>query len=101
MLLLGRKQQCFVQGQLYCLLCTLCLMQLSVACNLIPEGVQTLTGRWTISHRCSWMAVYVLCCNARIKSHSNLLTCIRLYSVNCPSVICLPSMLYILYGETP
>src|SRR4051794_9640491 len=46
------------------------------------------------------MAIYVLCCNARIKSHSNLPTSNKLYSVNCPSVICLPSML-IFYGETP
>src|SRR3954447_7370164 len=48
------------------------------------------------------MAIYVFCCNARVSFHS-------VYSkglvqetlfVNCPSVICLPSMLY-LYGETP
>ena len=24
-----------------------------------------ITWRWIISHRCSWMAVYVLCCNAQ------------------------------------
>ena len=80
----------------------LCLMQLSVACNLIPEGVRMLSGRWTISHICSWMAVYVSCCNAQ----SNLVViilyaCICLYSINCHSVICLPSMLFIYYGETP
>src|SRR4051794_31288018 len=46
------------------------------------------------------MAVYVLCCNARIKSHSNLLAFIRLYSVNCPSIICLPIMLYLLWRDT-
>ena len=40
-------------------------MQLSIACNLIPEGVRMLSERWTISHRCSWMAVYVSCCNAQ------------------------------------
>src|SRR3954470_22237525 len=53
------------------------------------------TGWWIISHRCSRMAVYVFCCNFRISFHS-------VYSkdlvqetlfVNCPSVICLPSML--------
>ena len=38
MLLLGRKQQSFVQGQLYCLHYTICSMQLFVACNLIPKG---------------------------------------------------------------
>ena len=74
-------------------------MQLSVACNLILKGVRTLTGRWIISHRRSRMAVYVLWCNAQNKSHSNHLTCIRPYSVNCPSVICLPSMLYILWRD--
>ena len=80
-------------------------MQLSVACNLIPKVVRMLSGRWIISHRCSWMTVYVSCCNAQ----SNLIvvimscTCIVMHSlfVNCPSVICLPSMLFICYGETP
>ena len=57
--------------------------------------------KWIISHRCSWMAVYVFCCNAQSKSHSDLLDISRyLYSINCPTVICLPSMLFI-YGETP
>jgi hypothetical protein len=28
---------------------------------------------WIISHRCSWMAVYIFCCNAQSKSHSDLL----------------------------
>ena len=60
-----------------------------------------LTGRWIISHRCSWMAVYVYCSNAQIKSHSNYLACMSLYSLNCPSVISSPSMLFICYGETP
>ena len=101
LLLLGRKQQCLVWGLLYCLLYTPCLMQLSVACNLILEGVRTLTWRWIISHRRSRMAVYVLWCNGQNKSHSNHFTCIRLYSGNCPSVICLPSMFDIFYGETP
>jgi hypothetical protein len=34
--------------------------------------------RWIISHRCSWMAVYVFCCNAESKSHSDLLDISRL-----------------------
>jgi hypothetical protein len=58
--------------------------------------------KWIISHRCSWMAVYVFCCNAQSKSHSDLLDIPRyLYSINCPTVICLPSMCYLSYGETP
>src|SRR4051812_45112998 len=60
------------------------------------------TGQWIISHRCSRMAIYVFCCNARISFHS-------IYSkglvhetlfVNYTSVICLRNMLY-LYEETP
>ena len=48
------------------------------------------------------MAVYVFCCNAQSKSHSDLLDISRyLYSINCPTVICLPSMCYFIYGETP
>jgi hypothetical protein len=52
--------------------------------------------KWIISHRCSWMAVYVFCCNVQSKSHSDLLNISRyLYSINCPTVICLPSMCYL------
>src|SRR4051812_13372631 len=60
------------------------------------------TGWWIISHRCSQMAVYVFCCNARVSFHS-------VYSkglvqetlfVNCPSVICLPSMLFLCRDTT-
>jgi hypothetical protein len=63
---------------------------------MIPRG-------WIISHRCSWMAVYVSCCNAQSKSHSD------------PLDICTLSLFYQLpncnlftqhviiypYGETP
>jgi hypothetical protein len=58
--------------------------------------------KWIISHRCSWMAVYVSCCNAQSKSHSDTLNISRyLYSINCPTVICLPSMCYfILWSNT-
>jgi hypothetical protein len=57
---------------------------------------------WIISHRCSWMVVYVFCCNAQ----SNLIVILEtdaryLYSINCPTVICLPSMsLFILWRDT-
>jgi hypothetical protein len=58
--------------------------------------------KWIICHRCSWMTVYVSCCNAQSKSHSDLLTYARcLYSINCPTIICLPSMCYfILWRDT-
>src|SRR3954452_15944847 len=41
------------------------------------------------------MAVYVFCCNARICFHSVYSKCLvqETLFVNCPSVICLPSML--------
>src|SRR3954466_13772568 len=60
---------------------TLCLKQLSVACNLILEGVRMITQRWTSSHRCSWMAVYVSCCillYCPIESHGILMSSIAL-----------------------
>jgi hypothetical protein len=61
---------------------------------MIPRG-------WIISHRCSWMAVYVSCCNAQRNLIVILLTYARyLYSINCPTIICLPSMCYLSYGET-
>jgi hypothetical protein len=58
--------------------------------------------KWIISHRCSWMVVYVSCCNAQSKSHSDPPDISRcLYSINCPTVICLPSMCYfILWRDT-
>jgi hypothetical protein len=63
-----------------------------------------ISGGWIISHRCSWITIYVLCCNAQVNLIVILMTCICiaciLYSVNCPSVICLPSMLFI-FMETP
>jgi hypothetical protein len=57
---------------------------------------------WIISHRCSWMAVYVSCYNAQSKSHNDHFDISRyLYSINCPTVICLPSMsLFILWRDT-
>jgi hypothetical protein len=57
---------------------------------------------WIISNRCSWMAVYVSCCNAQSKSYSDPLDISHcLYSINCPTVICLPSMCYfILWRDT-
>jgi hypothetical protein len=57
---------------------------------------------WIISHRCSWMAVYVFCCNAQSKSHSDprdICTLSLFYQL--PNVICLPSMLlFILWRDT-
>jgi hypothetical protein len=60
---------------------------------------------WIISHRCSWIMVYVLCCNAQV----NLIvvfmacTCIVMHSLFCqlPNYnLFTPHVIY-LYGETP
>jgi hypothetical protein len=56
---------------------------------------------WIISHRCSWITIYVLCCNAQVNLIVILMTFVRLlYFINCPTVICLPSMLFILWRDT-
>jgi hypothetical protein len=54
---------------------------------------------WIISHRCSWITVYVLYCNAQVNLIVILMTCTCIacivYYINCSTVICLPSMLFI------
>jgi hypothetical protein len=60
---------------------------------------------WIISRRCSWITVYVLCCNAQV----NLIvifmtyTCIVMHSLFCQLPNCnlfIQHVIY-LYGETP
>jgi hypothetical protein len=60
------------------------------------------SGGWIICHRCSWIMVYVLCCNAQVNLIVILMTFVRyLYSINCPTIICLPNMLlFILWRDT-
>jgi hypothetical protein len=62
---------------------------------MIPRG-------WIISHRCSWMEVYVFVVMPRVNLIVILLTyACCLYSINCPTIICLPSMLlFILWRDT-
>jgi hypothetical protein len=59
--------------------------------------------KWIISHRCSWMAVYVFCGNAQSESHSGLLDISRLslfYQLpNCN--LFTQHVCYLCYGETP
>jgi hypothetical protein len=60
---------------------------------------------WIISHRCSWIMVYVLCCNAQV----NLIvifmtcTCIVMHSLFCQLLNCnlFTQHVIYLYGETP
>jgi hypothetical protein len=59
------------------------------------------SGGWIISHRCSWIMVYVLCCNVQVNLIVILMTFVcLLYSINCSIVVCLPSMLFILWRDT-
>jgi hypothetical protein len=63
------------------------------------------SGGWIISHRCSWITVYVLCCNSQVNLIVILVTCV---CICLPSLFCrLPKcnlftqhVMY-LYGETP
>jgi hypothetical protein len=64
-----------------------------------------ISSRWIISHRCSWITVYVLCCNAQV----NLIvifvtcTCIALHSLfyELPNCNLFTQHVIYLYGETP
>jgi hypothetical protein len=65
-------------------------------------GPRTIPREWIFSHRCSWITVYVFVVMPRVSLIVILVMYVRyLYSINCPTVICLPSMLYLSYGETP
>jgi hypothetical protein len=57
---------------------------------------------WIIRHRCSWIMVYVFIVMPRVNLIVTLVTYVRyLYSINCPTAICLPSMLlFILWRDT-
>jgi hypothetical protein len=59
------------------------------------------SGGWIISHKYNWITVYVLCCNTQVNLIVILMTFVcLLYSINCPTVICLPNMLFILWRDT-
>jgi hypothetical protein len=103
MLQLGRKQHFCVQGHSFCLHYTLCLMQLSVVCNLILEGCSDdipASGLLVID-AVVWRSMYFV-----VMPRVNLIVILvtyacYLYSINCPTVICLPSMLlFILWRDT-
>jgi hypothetical protein len=58
-----------------------------------------ISWRWIISHRCSWITVYISCCNTQMNIIVIFMscTCIVMHSlfVNCPAIICSPIMLFI------
>jgi hypothetical protein len=100
----GRKKHSCVQGHSFCLHYTLCLMQLSVVHNLILMGCSDdipVSGLLVID-AVGWRSMYFVVM-PRVNLIVILVTYARyLYSINCPTVICLPSMLllFILWRDT-
>jgi hypothetical protein len=99
----GRKQHSYVQGHMLCLHYTLCLMQLSVIRNLILMGCSDdiPVGGLLVIDAVGWRSMYFVVM-PRVNLIVILVTYARyLYSINCPTVICLPSMLlFILWRDT-
>jgi hypothetical protein len=100
---LGRKQHSYVPGHMLCLHYTLCLMQLSVVRNLILVGCLDdipMDGLLVID-AIGWRSMYFVVM-PRVNLIVILMTYARyLYSINCPTVICLSSMsLFILWRDT-
>jgi hypothetical protein len=100
---LGRKQHPYLQGHMLCLHYTLCLMQLSIVCNLILMGCSynIPVGGLLVIGAVGWRSMYFV-----VMPRVNLIVILvtyahYLYSINCPTVICLPSLCYLSYGETP
>jgi hypothetical protein len=60
---------------------------------------------WIISHRCSWITVYVLCCNTQVNLIVIFMTCtsIVMHSLFCqlPNYNLFTQHVIYLYGETP
>jgi hypothetical protein len=69
---LGRKTT-FICSRVYVLFTLHTLLNAIICCSQLNTcGVLGLIHhKWIISHRCSWMLVYVFCCNAQSKSHSD------------------------------
>jgi hypothetical protein len=103
LLLLGGKQHSYAQGHMLYLHYTLFLMQLSVIHNLILMGCSDdipVSGLLVID-AVGWQSMYFV-----VMPRVNLIVIPSsyaryLYSINCPTVICLPSMYYfILWRDT-
>jgi hypothetical protein len=86
-----------------CLHYTICLMQLSVVCNLILMGCSDdipVSGLLVID-AVGWQSMYFVIM-PRVNCIVIFLTYhVYLYSINFPTAICLPSMCNLSYGETP
>jgi hypothetical protein len=63
------------------------------------------SGGWIISHRWSWITVYVLCCNVQVNIIVIFMTCICIdvHSLFCqfPNYNLFTQHVIYLYGETP
>jgi hypothetical protein len=100
---LGRKQHSYAQGHILCLHYTLCLMHLSVVRNLILVEFSDsfATSGLLVIDVVGWRSMYLV-----VMPRVNLIVILStyarcLYSINCPTVICLPSMCYfILWRDT-
>jgi hypothetical protein len=100
---LGRKQHSCVQGHLFCLHYALSLMRLSVVRNLILKGSSDdiPASGFLVIDTVGLRSMYFIVM-PRVSLIVILVMYVRyLYSINCPTVICLPIMLYLSYGETP
>jgi hypothetical protein len=78
-------------------------MRLSVVCNLILKGSSddVPASGFLVIDVVGLRSMYFVVM-PRVSLIVILVICVRyLYSINCPTVICLPSMLYLSYGETP
>jgi hypothetical protein len=103
LLLLGGKQHSYARGYMLCLHYTLCLMQLSVVRNLILLGCSDdiPESELLVIDAVGWRSMYFV-----VMPRVNLIVILSsyarcLYSINCPTVICLPSMYYfILWRDT-
>jgi hypothetical protein len=100
---LGRKQHSCVQRHSFCLHYTLCLMQLSIVRNLILEGCSDdiPTSELLVIDAVGWRSMYFV-----VMPRVNLIVILvtyahYLYSINFPTVICLPSiLLFIFWRDT-
>jgi hypothetical protein len=100
---LGRKQHSYVQGHKLCLHYTLCLMLLSVVRNLVLVGCSDniSVGGLLVIDAVGWRSMYFI-----VMPRVNLIVILAtyahyLYSINYPTAICLPSMCYLSYEDTP
>jgi hypothetical protein len=78
-------------------------MRLSIVHNLILKGSSDdilASGFLVIDAVGLWSMYFIVM--PRVSIIVILVMYVRyLYSINCPTIICLPSMLYLSYGETP